>query len=269
MCGIAGVGETGPMDREQVRATFHDRGVLRLDGAFAADEAERMRSVVWRYLERTLGVLEDDEASWPVGWLPISWKPLKRNAAFRPVIENHDVTSALDTIFEHSGWRASASGAQVLFSLPGEPPWTFPDGWHMDCGFEQPSWPMFAAKLFAFIGDVGPGGGGTMLLPGTHRLVDRYRSSMDVPPGSGMANWRRFLRAHPPLADLLTAANDSDGGRALVGRRFTIDDIPVDVVELEGSPGDIVITHMHVFHAGSPNTTGVPRQMLARAITAA
>jgi hypothetical protein len=52
----------------------------------------------------------------------------------------------------------------------------------MDCGFEQATWPVRSVKLFAFFGEVGPRGGGTMLLPGTHRLVDRYREGL---PGHG------------------------------------------------------------------------------------
>jgi hypothetical protein len=46
-------------------------------------------------------------------------------------------------------------------------------------------------------------------------------------------------------------------------------DVPVDVLELVGSPGDIVITHLHVFHTTSPNTDDTPRQMLATSIAAA
>jgi hypothetical protein len=256
------------MDRDEIRATFADRGIVRLDGAFTADEAARMRAAMWRHLERRLGVTEHDAESWPDGWLPVSWKPIKRNAAFRAVVESDAVTEALDATFEPSGWEASRSGAQVLFSFPTGEPWTLPAGWHMDCGFERPTWPVFAAKLFAFAGEVGPGGGGTMLLTGSHRLVERYRASVEEPPAGGMENWRPFLRRHPPLGDLLVAGGRPDGGRSLVGQRFVIDDVPVDVVELVGEPGDVVIAHLHVFHAGSPNTSGVPRQMVAMPIFA-
>jgi len=45
-----------------------------------------------------------------------------------------------------------------------------------------------------------------MLLPGTHRLVDRYRESLPAPVGAGKENWLAFMRHHPWLARLL------DGG---------------------------------------------------------
>ncbi|MGH9233574.1 MAG: phytanoyl-CoA dioxygenase family protein [Acidimicrobiales bacterium] len=44
--------------------------------------------------------------------------------------------------------------------------------------------------------------------------------------------------------------------------------MPVDVVELRGAPGDVVITHIHVFHSGSPNTSDSPRQMLGKGVLA-
>jgi hypothetical protein len=42
--------------------------------------------------------------------------------------------------------------------------------------------------------------------------------------------------------------------------------VPVQVVELTGSPDDVVVTHLHVFHARSPNTGTVPRLMLGKEI---
>jgi hypothetical protein len=42
--------------------------------------------------------------------------------------------------------------------------------------------------------------------------------------------------------------------------------VPVQVVELTGPPGDVVITHLHVFHARSPDTGTVPRLMPAKEV---
>lgn len=257
------------MEPEQVRAVFFDRGVVRLDGAFSSSAAERIRAVVWRYAEAKIGARADDRDSWPSGgWLPISWKGLKRNPVFNVVVDNPAVTAALDAIFGAGHWQRPKPGAQVLFGTPSAGPWRFPDGWHMDCGFEQPTWPVFAVKLFAFVGEVGPYGGGTLVLPGSHHLVNEYRRRSANPPAGGKQNWRPFLRRHAPLGTLLEAADRPDCGRSLVGERYTIAGVPVDVLELVGAAGDVVITHLHVFHAASPNTSDTPRQMLATSITA-
>jgi hypothetical protein len=45
-----------------------------------------------------------------------------------------------------------------------------------------------------------------------------------------------------------------------------IDGVPVRVVELTGSPGDVVITHLHIFHARSPDTGTAPRLMLGKEV---
>jgi uncharacterized protein YigA (DUF484 family) len=105
-----------------------------------------------------------------------------------------------------------------------------------------------------------------MLLPGTHRLVDRYREGLPTPTGAGKENWRPFMRHHPWLARLLDGADLPDHGRRLVGAAAEIDGVPVQVVELTGSPGDVVVTHQHVFHARSPNTATAPRLMLGKEI---
>jgi hypothetical protein len=257
------------MEPDELRAVFVDRGVVRLDGAFSSEAAERIRDVVWRYAETKIGVQRDDTGSWPTdGWLPISWKGLKRKRALNAIVDNSAVTSTLDAIFGASGWQPPKPGAQVLFSTPTAGPWRLPDGWHMDCGFEQPTWPVPAVKLFAFVGEVAPRGGGTLVLPGTHHLVNEHRNRFDAPPAGGKQHWQPFLRQHPPLGALLTAAGRADRGRSIVGERFEIDQVSVDVLELTGAPGDIVITHHHVFHTTSPNTNDAPRQMLAKSITA-
>jgi len=143
-----------------------------------------------------------------------------------------------------------------------------PDGWHMDCGFERPTWPVFAVQLFAFFGPVAPMGGGTVLLPGSHRVVERYRETIPPCTGGGKRNWRPFMKHHPWLAQLLDGNRLPDGGRSFIGQRHDVGGVPVEVIELSGQPGDVVITHLHVFHSASPNTGDRPRQMLAKGITA-
>lgn len=253
------------MHLADIQSRFQATGVVRLQGAFAARQAAAMRDAVWRHAERQAGVRPGDPATW-AGSPVVNWQGLKREPVFRPLADNQPVTDALDVIFGPGCWHRPRPGAQILFSLPEPGPWVLPDSWHMDCGFEQATWPVPWVKLFAFAGEVGPGGGGTMLLPGTHRLVDRYRAGLPAPAGAGKSNWGLFLRQYPWLARLLDGAGLPDHGRPLVGAADEIDGVPVQVVELTGSPGDVVITHMHVFHARSPNTSAVPRLMLGKEV---
>ena len=77
------------MDADCLRATFLDRGVVRLDGAFPPDAADRIREVAWRYAARRTGVILGDRASWPGdGRLLLSWKGLKPHGAFDVLLDN-------------------------------------------------------------------------------------------------------------------------------------------------------------------------------------
>jgi hypothetical protein len=176
---------------------FAETGVVRLDAAFPRTAAEQIGNAVWGYAERKAGLRRDDPTSWPDEPFGFSWKRLRRTQAFNALTDNDAVRTALDVVFGPRQWLEPKPGAQVLLMLPRPGMWVLPQAWHMDCGFEQPSWPVHGVKLFAFFGEVGPKGGGTMLLPGTHRVVDEYQRSLPPGTGAGMANWHRLLRRHP------------------------------------------------------------------------
>jgi hypothetical protein len=264
-CAVQRDRQTGAMETVDIRSRFEATGVVRLHGAFTADQATAMRAAMWQHAERQAGLRPADPASWAIRPV-VNWQALTRNPVFGPLADNQPVNDALNVIFGAKGWRRPRPGAQILFSLPEPDPWVLSDGWHMDCGFDQATWPAPAVKLFAFVDEVGPRGGGTMVLPGTHRLVDRYRQALAMPLGAGKENWLAFMRHHPWLARLLNGAELPDHGRSLIGETGEIDGVPVQTVELTGSPGDVVITHLHVFHARSPDTGPAPRLMLGKEI---
>ncbi len=217
----------------EIRSRFEATGVVRLHNAFIAVQATAMRNAMWHHAEHQAGLRAADPTTWadsPV----LNWQALSRDPVFRPLVDSRAVRDALDVIFGAGGWRRPRPGAQILFSLPESGPWVLPDGWHIDCGFEDATWPVPSVKLFALVGEVGPQDGGTMVLPGTHRLVDRYRATLPAQVGAGKENWLAFMRHHPWLARLLDGADLPDHGRSLVGGTGEIDGVPVQVVELTG-----------------------------------
>lgn len=252
------------METTDLKTQFETTGVVRLENAF---DPSAMRRTIWAYAADR-GLVLDDPSTWPEGWPGISWKGLKRKTVFLPFIDNPAVTGALDTIFGVGGWKHPRAGAQILVTFPKPGPWALTDGWHMDTGFERASFPTYAVKLFAFFARVEPQGGGTMALPGTHLVVDRYRETIPPGTGSGKVNWLPFMNSHPALAQLLRGASMPDFGRSLVGQTFDVDGIPIEVLEMTGEPGDVFITHLHVFHAASHNASHSPRQMLGQAVSA-
>jgi hypothetical protein len=77
-----------------IRSRFEATGVVRLHGAFAAEQAAAMQEAVWRHAERQAGLRPGDPASW-AGSPVLNWQGLKRNPAFGPLVENQPVSDAL------------------------------------------------------------------------------------------------------------------------------------------------------------------------------
>ena len=130
------------MSGPTIVSEFAETGVVRLDAAFPRTAAEQIGNAVWGYAERKAGLRRDDPTSWPDEPFGFSWKRLRRNQAFNALTDNDAVRTALDVVFGPSQWLEPKPGAQVLLMLPRPGMWVLPQAWHMDCGFEQPSWPV-------------------------------------------------------------------------------------------------------------------------------
>jgi hypothetical protein len=115
-------------------------------------------------------------------------------------------------------------------------------------------------------GDVEAGGGGTLQLAGSHRLVERYLEG--VPPEKREYKRVRdgFLRSHPWLRALSTADDDPDRNARFMGGDADIDGLPARVVECTGRAGDVYLTHPWVMHCIAPNARSEPRLMKTGAI---
>ena len=244
---------------------------MRLPGAFTAGEAAAMVDAVWRFFERRSAVRRDDPASW-TPHPAVSTKGLKRSRVFDPLVRNDSVRSALDGIFGTGGWNPPAPGAQVLVTFPSGGPdaWRVPSElWHMDCGFDKPTWPPFAVKLFACMGEMRPRGGATFALAGSHRLVEPFGATLAPDDrGGNKRTWGRFMRQTEWLTSLGTPGPEPERSERLLAGTSDVDGMPVRVVEMCGDPGDVYVTHLHVFHCASANVRDRPRLMLGKAISA-
>lgn len=243
---------------DDIAEQFRDTGVVRVNGAFTTGEATAIRDMVWRQIEQRSRVRRAEPATWAAateGSFGLS--ALAGRPEFWPVVGNDAVRGTLDVIFGKGGWRIPAPPrAQVLLSFPRPTPWVMPSGWHIDFGFDEPTWPVCAVKIFAFFDDVKPECGGTLVLEGSHRLVARFA---ETEPD---ATEDDFVPSHPWLERLARGGSAAASLRELVGEPHEVDGIPLRVVELTGAAGDVVITHIQVMHSPSPNTGDTPRQML-------
>lgn len=239
--------EAKPLSSEQ-RDAFARDGVLRLEGLLPADAVARARAAVLEPL-RDLGLW--DGAAWRLeaaARVKVSRDIGHKRPEVEALIAQPAVLAVVDDLLEGRAIdRTVYRRPQILFSLPDAAAWSLPAGWHTDCprlaSGEAPG-----VQLFTFLEPVEAGGGGTVVVAGSHRLLNDGR---DLKPREINRDLRReafFRRLYAPAGAGLPSG--AVGG------------VPVRVVELTGRPGDAWVIDLRCLHAPAPNAAGRPRMMV-------
>ena len=251
---------------------FEERGVVRVDGVFDSDVAEAMQDAVWREWRARVGVRRDDPSTWSPapawGQLPSA----KRDPVFRNMVgpRLRAVADALLGV----GWTASSGFGNLLASFPDAERWTLPGRsgqWHSDFSFAVPMTPLPALRVFVLFGDVAPGGGGTLLVAGSHRMVERFIASQ--PDDAALPAKHSSEPCHRSNAWLseLTSGDDDEAGRIdrFLHTVTDVDGIPAQVVEACGPAGTAYVCHPWTVHCRPPNSSDRPRLLRTPTLTRA
>ncbi|HXY93734.1 MAG TPA: phytanoyl-CoA dioxygenase family protein [Acidimicrobiia bacterium] len=251
------------MSTPEQRIEFDAHGFVRLHGVFTADEAARMRRVVWSELERRYGVVEDDRATWSVP-IPTGLRSSKKHRAFA-AIGTPGLFDAIDGLLGAGEWSRPDHWGQVMVTFPAVgASWRVPSKlWHVDWFYSNTPEPLFGLKVFAFFGDVVPCGGGTLVVSGSHRVVERFVADRPVEARKDFrANRLRFMHHDPWLRELARGDDPNPSRNAyFMETDHDLGGIAVRVVELTGRPGDVVLAHPWLLHHAAPNTASYPRLM--------
>lgn len=234
---------------------FRTTGLLRLRGAFPQATAEAMCDRLWEFLARRYAIHRDERSTWTVE-KPAGFQPVTRSGAFRAV-GGGPLCAALDALFGTGRWARPRWWGRPLVTFPGDGPWELPAGaWHFD--FMPASAGHRPVQFFAFLNQVRPRGGGTLVLTGSHRLVAPYLGRGEV---FRMPRVRASLAAHPWLRGLWEPGG-GDRIQRYMNDGTVVDGVPLRVTELTGQPGDVILMHCDCFHAAAPNRLAGPRMML-------
>lgn len=245
------------------RAEFEQLGILRLPAAFSSSDAELMRvsmrlAVEQEYDPRSESAMAHTSSHG--GTLP----SLDIAATVFEAIGSSSLLAALDAIFGEGEWVKPRTWGYPLITLPnGGSDWNIPTNpWHLDFLPRRPAMHIPGVRIFAFIDLVEPRAGGTLILEGSHILVQQFLMSRVAFPRSGGAQHELLSKHHPWLHELFTGAGDQHARlHRLMDIGTTIDDVKLRVIELTGTAGDIVIMHPWCFHSPSPNCGSRPRLM--------
>jgi hypothetical protein len=258
---------------ESLLKTFAETGIVRLHDVFSVQDAKRMQDVVWRDLYYTDGVRRDDPSTWRRKTPLRKLARAKRDPIFGAVF-GEPLQRLADALLGE-GWAPLAGGfGNLLVSFPDAEHWHLPgrDGfWHSDLGgrFNLVD-PLPSLRIFAIFGEVPPGGGGTLLVAGSDRMITRYVKAHPDVERTLMADvaWNRDI---PYLADLILSelpADPTHDQHHARRRRFMdtitdVDGIPAQVIEACGQPGDVYVCAPWTIHCKPPNASDRPRLLRA------
>lgn len=237
------------------RQTFAEDGLLRLPGALPDN--------VWRPLaERVRNALRDAGLGDPhVPQIEFKRRRKRATRALMPhlgAIYTDQLCAFASKLL--AGQVVDRHRALLLMTLPGQGAmgpvtrWSVPrQVWHTDAPrIAGPGVPGIIA--LGFLDHIAAGGGGTLFVAGSHRLLDL--------PGKELRSkaFKRALRNKPYFSVLLR--DDSTERTAFLAQTHRVEGVDVHLVELTGEPGDVVLADARLLHAPGPNVQAKPRLMV-------
>ena len=254
---------------QEKKQTFFSRGYVHLPG-IAGERAADFEAFVWDRLDELHGIRRNDRATWD---RPGPWVGMKnfKDAELLQSITTADLCSAIDALLGPGNWKTPRHWGGFLVNLPKseeDGPWYIPTGgWHVDYHYTHDFEPLFGLRVFSFLSDVEPSGGGTLIISGSHRVVADYVKTLSAEErNAGYAKVRDRMHGSLPWFKRLTEGNEHDPDRihSLMERSGRVGDVEVRVEQLCGNAGDVVLMHPWVAHTGSPIRGDKPRFMLAK-----
>jgi hypothetical protein len=177
---------------------------------------------------------------------------LKADPAFRPIGSERTI-QAIDEVLEGQSWQKPRDWGAFFLQFPIGREWDIPNaGWHIDGDYTGELSPPCGVKVHAMLTEVGPRCGGANILSGSHRLMHCWFRENPPPPKTRGAQFRKSLERHPYLRDLYTAGDPEARIARFHDRVEEVDGIPLQVIENTASPGDVILMHSLLLHAGAP-----------------
>lgn len=245
---------------------FAAAGITYLPGAVGVDRVQRLRSRILDHLsERGL----DPASAHAPPVTPSQLRGIMRTEPFGR-LWSASVRSALDELLGAGRWHEPGHGGQVLMITSPNPngAWAVPhQSWHLDYQAPGNGTAIPGVQLFLMLDHVSEEGGATMVVAGSHRLVDRLRCEAGSEFEGRSADLRKGLRANVPWLDALCSVRpDEDRATRFMRKSEDADGVELQVAPLCGEPGDVVLMHPWTLHAASLNCSHRPRLVLTERI---
>lgn len=244
------------LNLDEIRNQLQKEGIAKLEGFIAGKDAQSAFRQI-RALAQEHGLLADgrwikthDRFAVPKDFRSALGK-LQRHPEFPCLIGEQ--LSDLVAQLVGSPVALLPPGQQILFSLPGEEIWSIPhDVWHTDMPrFAEAAAP--GLQAFALIDSLEPGGGATLVVAGSHRLLNDVGALTSREVKQRLRHEHFFETLFDPRRAPMTALQGVAGHAGNVDLR---------VVELTGSAGDVYLMDLRMLHTPAPNASNKARMML-------
>jgi hypothetical protein len=248
------------------REEFERCGMLRLPGAIPAKDTDKMCDSVWSALRRHYDVRRGDPATWKA--LRITGThDLPKYDTFAQV-GSAQVREALDELLGRGNWEPPERWGSLLVAFPeSREPWTVPhQGWHLDFPATRSLQGLFAVRIFTCLAKLALGGGGTLFVAGSHRIVDGLARRENVEKLKSSDARKALIRSCPWVAALCSADGGDERVQRFMGRSEVVEDAELRVEQMTGEPGDVMLTHPYLLHAVATNCSSDPRIVLSSSV---
>jgi hypothetical protein len=247
---------------DQQIAEFNRCGVLRLPGATATSAARAMRAEVWGCLERRYPFRHGQPQSWTNQRL-YGLHALEKSVTFDQV-GSPAVCRTLDQVLGQGNWQRPVRWASILVAFPeSRDRWDVPHAsWHLDLPAPNSPQGMPLVRLFTCLASLEHGGGGTVMLAGSHLLVDQIARKSTQRLRSAEIR-KTLIRQHSWLKALCSNKGSEDRANRFMNVGSTVNGVHLRVLEMTGDPGDVFLMHPLTLHAPSTNCAAVPRIVLS------
>jgi len=247
------------------RLAFETHGFFKLERAFDPADAARMEDEWWDELADKWDVVRAEPSTWRQ---PMGDMKRPKQARSERLFETDRLRTALDEVLGEGQWDWPRNWGRAVITMPSGRPasaWAPPKRlWHWDGRLAWNSELPQAAFVFTFVGAVGRGGGGTLVVAGSPRLVLRQYARLTPAELARGASWQRdaFGRLDPWLKALTGQGKGPDDRvAAFMGETHEVEGVALRVVELTGEPGDAYVCDPLLVHCVAPNCNERPRMM--------
>lgn len=231
-------------------------GVVRLPGLIRASDVVAMEATLWNLVERRCGAIRGRPQTWR------RERPSK--LAARPQAFEAFASPAVRCLLDQLlvTWIEPHRWGVPLVCFPRAEPWDVPhENWHLDLPVGPAE--VRVARIFAVLAPSRPHGGATVYAAGSHRVLQRLAAEAGRPLASAEAR-KLFLSREPWFAALESRRSGEDRLRRFMQPDVSSCGEPLQVREMLGDPGDVILMHPAMLHAGAPNERDTPRMMLTQ-----